>query len=44
MTVDAVDAVEAIVARSFPEEPLSDRSRLLLVDLLAENAVDRKQR
>jgi len=31
-----VAAVEAIVARYFPDEPLSERSRLLLEDLLAD--------
>ena len=34
-------AVEAIVARYFPDEPLSGRSRMLLEDLLAEDPVDR---
>jgi hypothetical protein len=31
-----VSAVETIVARYFPDEPLSERSRLLLEDLLAD--------
>jgi hypothetical protein len=31
-----VAAVEAIVARYFPDEPLSERSRLLLEDLLTD--------
>jgi hypothetical protein len=35
-----VCAVEEIVARYFPDEPLSDRSRLLLEDLLADSAPD----
>ena len=39
-----VAAVEAIVARYFPDEQLSGRSRMLLEDLLAEDRVDRKQR
>lgn len=36
----SVIAVEDIVARYFPDEPLSDRSRLLLEDLLADTALD----
>jgi hypothetical protein len=35
-----VRAVEEIVARYFPDEPLSDRSRLLLEDLLDDAATD----
>jgi hypothetical protein len=31
-----VAAVETIVARYFPDEPLSERSRLLLEDLLTD--------
>lgn len=37
LEVRTVAAVEDIVARYFPDEPLSDRSRLLLEDLLSEN-------
>ena len=33
-------AVEAVVARYFPDEPLGDRSRLLLEDLLADRPTD----
>lgn len=36
LELDTVEQVAELVARYFPEEPLSDRSRLLLEDLLAE--------
>lgn len=35
-----VAAVEAVVARYFPDQPLGDRSRLLLEDLLADRPTD----
>jgi hypothetical protein len=40
LDVRDVATVESIVARYFPDEPLSKRSRLLLEDILAETATD----
>jgi len=36
LQLDAVEQVTELVERYFPDEPLSDRSRLLLEDLLTE--------
>lgn len=38
LQLGSVSAVEALVADYFPDEPLSDRSRQLVEDLLAEQA------